>query len=248
MANLIPTQPSPHTHTAMEAVSKSPPKQHTRKRSLPGPHEPREKRRARNAAVATENAVVAVSMHPPRTATNCKLVWRQLGDGQPDAIASSSASDVWSSAAGSTPAISAAMVHVCGKCHKRFRCPGKLAQHARVHTSDTPFQCSICPKGFSSQSKATRHERAHTSEKPYACSMCPRRFARKGDVPPHERTHTGEKPYACSMCPRRFSDKGDVPRHERTHTGERPYACSTCPRRFANQSNLVRHERTHTVD
>ena len=47
----------------IQAEGESPPRQHTRKRSLPEPREPRAKRRAGNgAAVAAENAAVAVSM------------------------------------------------------------------------------------------------------------------------------------------------------------------------------------------
>ena len=148
----------------MDAEGKSPP------RPVAEPEEPRPRRRARNAAVPTEteNAAVTVSMHPvaPLGTAAWRSVSGQLDHGPPDAIASSSASDVPSDAVGSTAAAPGAMVHVCVHCQKRFRSPGKLAQHARVHTSDIPFHCSVCPKGFSSQSKATRHERAHTSEKP----------------------------------------------------------------------------------
>jgi len=52
----------------MEAEGKSPPKQHTRKRSVPKRHEPRAKRWAGNAtaAAATDKTAVAVSMHYPR--------------------------------------------------------------------------------------------------------------------------------------------------------------------------------------
>ena len=176
----------------MGANDKSPPMRHMRKRSLTEPRRPRTKRRAGNAAaVASENTVVAVSMHPPPG---------RLDDG----IASSSASyrlQPGTSGSSATPVV---VVHFCGHCQKRFRSPGKLAQHEqRVHaTGDAAFHCSFCPKQFSCQSKATEHERTHTGEKPYACSICPRRFAQKSDVAPHERTHTGEKPYACSMCPR----------------------------------------------
>ena len=159
----------------MEAEGESPPRQHTRKRSLHEPRQPRAKRRAVNAAVAAENAAVAVSMHPPP---------RQLtldgGPLMPDATASSSASDVPSSAAGSTLATPGAMVHFCGHCQKRFRSPARLAQHERVHTTASDVGC---------QSTATRRARANTGEKPYACSMCPRCFANKSQVAPHERTH-----------------------------------------------------------
>ena len=186
--------------TAMSAEGKSSPKPHARKRSLDEPGEPRAKRRAGNAAVAPGNTA-AVSMHPPRprpgTGTAAKRVSRRLDDGPPDAIASSSAPDVRSSAAGPTKptpsATAGAVVHVCGHCQKRFRSPGKLAQHERVHStaSDAAFYCSLCPKQFGNQGAATRHERTHMGEKPHACSMCPRRFAQKGDVARHERTHTG---------------------------------------------------------
>ena len=188
----------------MEPGDKSPPKQHTRKRSLADPGKPRAERRVATAAVATDTTAVTVSIQQPR----------QLADG----IASSSASDMPSSAVGSTPP--GVMLYFCGQCQKRFRSPAKLAQHERVHTTRDAISCSFCPKQFKHQSGATRHERTHTGEKPYACSICPSRFSDKSHVAPHERTHTGEKPYACSMCPSRFANKSDVAPHERTHTGE----------------------------
>ena len=186
---------------------------------------------------------------------------RQLDEGPlfgHDGIASGSsvASDGPSSAAGSSLVITRAIGLVCAHCQKRFRSPGKLAQHEMVHPSgdtqlgDAAYYCTVYPRLFSNQNEAfqhaTRHERTDTGEKPYACSMCPRRFANKSQVAPHERTHTGEKPYACSMCPRRFTNKSHVPQHERTHTGEKPYACSMCPRRFSRKGDVARHERTHT--
>ena len=212
--------------TAMSAEGKSSPKPHARKRSLDEPGEPWAKRRAGNAAVAPENAA-AVSNPPrprPGTGTAAKRVSRRLDDGPPDAIASSSASDVRSSAADPTKptpsATAGAVVHVCGHCQKLFRSPGKLVQHERVlHAIETvPFCCSFCPKQFDNQGAATQHERTHTGAKPHACSMCPRMFAQKSSVAKHERTHTGEKPYTCSTCPRRFSEKNKVAPHERTHT------------------------------
>ena len=95
----------------MEVESESPPAgQHTRKQSLPEPREPRAKRRAGNvAAVAAENAAVAASMHPP----------------VPGATTSSSASDVPSSARGSTLATPVTTAHFCGN-------------RARVHTEQQP--------------------------------------------------------------------------------------------------------------
>ena len=151
--------------------------QHTRKRPLAEPGEPRAKRRPGNAAAATASTGVAVSLHQPRS--------RQLDDGI--------ASDRRSCAAGSTPATHGVLVHLCGHCQKRFRSPAKLARHEQVHAasdSDAAFHCSFCPKQFTPQRKATQHERTHTGEKPYACSMCPMRFAQKSAVARHERTHT----------------------------------------------------------
>ena len=161
----------------MEPGVKSPPKHHTRKRSLADPGKRSADRRVAAAAVATDTTAVTVSIQQPR----------QLGDG--DGIASSSASDVPSSAAGRTPP--GVMLHFCGQCQKRFRSSGKLAQHERrVHTTgDAAFYCSFCPTQFRTQCKATQHERTHTGEKPYACSMCPRRFTTKSNTARHERTH-----------------------------------------------------------
>ena len=130
----------------MEAEGESPPRQHTRKRSLHEPRQPRARWRAVNAAVAVENAADDISMHPPP---------RQLaldgGPRVPDATASSSASDVPSSAVGSTLATPGPMVHFCGHCQKRFRSPARLAQHERVHTTASDVGC---------QSTATRHAQA----------------------------------------------------------------------------------------
>ena len=43
-------------------------------------------------------------------------------------------------------------VHVCGHRDKRFRSPGKLAKHERVHTRDAPsFYCSFCPRSSASR-------------------------------------------------------------------------------------------------
>ena len=192
---------TPHTiHAEMEPGDKSPPKQHTRKRSLADPGKPRAERRVATAAVATDTTAVTVSIQQPR----------QLADG----IASSSASDMPSSAVGSTPP--GVMLYFCGQCQKRFRSPAKLAQHERVHTTRDAISCSFCPKQFKYQSGATRRERTHTGEKPYACSMCPMRFAEKSDVAPHERTHTGEKPYGCVYCDKTFAATGTARRHVRT--------------------------------
>ena len=49
-----------------------------------------------------------------------------------------------------------ALVHVCGHCEKRFRSPGKLVQHERVHAT-TRFYCSFCHKTFVKQSTAAVH-------------------------------------------------------------------------------------------
>ena len=158
----------------MDAKDKSPPKQHARKRSVPEPREPRAKRRAGNAATVADvalNVNATGSVHPPFDPP------RQLDDG----IASSRESDIDApySMPGSTPATPVVAMHFCGHCQKRFRSPGKLARHERVHATETvPFRCSFCPKQFCHKSKATEHERIHTGEKPYACSLCPKRFAR----------------------------------------------------------------------
>ena len=194
-------------------------------------------------------------MHPaPGTAA--KRVSRQSDHGPNDAIASSSASDVpfGEARADSTSAPGPTVVftvHVCGQCEKRFRSPGKLAQHERVHCHHAggardklPFYCLFCPKQFGYLSQATDHARSHTGEKPYACSMCPRRFTEKGDVAGHERSHTGEMPYACSMCPRRFTRKSSVAPHERSHTGEKPYGCSFCGKTFTESCSARKHERS----
>ena len=119
---------TPHTiHAEMEPGDKSPPKQHTRKRSLADPGKPRAERRVATAAVATDTTAVTVSIQKPR----------QLADG----IASSSAADMPSSAVGSTPP--GAMLYFCGQCQKRFRSPAKLAQHERVHTTRDAISCSL---------------------------------------------------------------------------------------------------------
>ena len=222
-------------------------KQRKRKRSVAEPRAPGADLRAKGRPgkdVATEPSTQHTAIVIPRRLA-AKRVSRQSDDGPHDGTASSSACSVVPSGEADLALATGAAVHVCGHCERRFRSPGKLAQHERVHTRDAAFYCSFCPKWFSGQSDAAIHERAHTGKKPYACSICPKRFNQKTNVPRHERTHTGEKPYACSMCPKRFSDKGAVPRHERTHTGEKPYACSMCPRRFRDWSNAACHERTH---
>ena len=160
----------------MEAEGRTPPDRHTRRRSLTEPQEPRARRRSGNAdagttVVSTETRRVAVS----------------------DGVRSTTAShiDVSHSTAGSNPTTPAAIGHFCGHCQKRFRSPGKLVQHERVHaTRGAAFYGSLCPKQFSCESKVATHERTHTGEKPYACSMCPRRFAQKCNAVRHERTHT----------------------------------------------------------
>ena len=150
--------------------------------------------------------------------TNFDIYHTGPSDALSDTFTSGSTFDEASGEAALTPASGTGQL-ACVYCEKRFRSPGKLAQHERVHARDElPYYCSFCPKRFRYQSQATEHERSHTGEKPHACSMCPRRFAQKSKVAPHERTHTGKKPYACSMCPARFARKDYVALHERTHT------------------------------
>ena len=194
----------------MGAEDTLPPKQHKRTRSLaeqvPGSEPGTKRSRAGKApatiiiSTVTENAAVPASMHPaPGTAT--KRVSRQSDHGPNDAIASSSASDVPFGEADSTSAPGPTVVftvHVCGQCEKRFRSPGKLAQHERVHCHHAggardklPFYCLFCPKQFGYLSQATDHARSHTGEKPYACSRCPVHFNDNSYAARHERTHTG---------------------------------------------------------
>ena len=132
----------------------------------------------------------------PQSTAKTQLRTRQLVDGPllPDAVASSSASDVPFSAVGSML--------------KQFRSPDKLAQHERVHTiGGAVFGCLFCPKQFRHKSTATQHGRVHTNRDVFCCSFCPKQFGCRSKVTRHERIHTGKKPYACSMCPRRFAQK-----------------------------------------
>ena len=252
---------TPHTiHAEMEPGDKSPPKQHTRKRSLADPGKPRAERRVATAAVATDTTAVTVSIQQPR----------QLADG----IASSSASDMPSSAVGSTPP--GVRLYFCGQCQKRFRSPAKrfskLAQHERVHT--TTFLAPSAPS-----SSSTRAARPGTSGPTPArshmlapCAQCAspvrqqeRRCAARADpcrgealrllhmpedlqVPP---TGSGGELRPCpgntaALIFKRFAEKNKVVPHERTHTGEKPHACSMCPTRFSQKNDVPPHERTHT--
>ena len=113
----------------MGAESTLPPKQRKHKRSLAELGEPMVKRGPGNATTEpTNTATFSVMARRPAAK---RVSRRQLDDGPIDAIASSSAPDGPASAAGATPATSAATAHVCGHCQKRFRSPGKLAQHER---------------------------------------------------------------------------------------------------------------------
>ena len=121
----------------MGAEGKSPPKQRKRMRSPAEPgapgSEPRAKRRPGKAATAepgTKNTNTNTVVMPHRPAA-WRVSRQQPGDGPTDATAASRASDAPFGEAGSTPT-TGAMVHVCGHYEKRFRSPGKLAQHERV--------------------------------------------------------------------------------------------------------------------
>ncbi|XP_044039816.1 zinc finger protein 37-like isoform X2 [Siniperca chuatsi] len=134
----------------------------------------------------------------------------------------------------------------CEVCGKRFKLPGTLKSHEKIHTSrDRPYLCHICCKTFVSNGSLTTHMKTHSNERPFICVICSKGFISNGRLKGHMRVHTGEAPYGCSDCGRFFKHKSHLNNHVRSHLGIKLFVCGVCGKACSRQEHLTVHMRTH---
>ncbi|XP_068612229.1 zinc finger protein 485-like [Brachionichthys hirsutus] len=137
--------------------------------------------------------------------------------------------------------------YLCDVCCKMFLTSKQLQIHMRTHTDDKPYHCGECGKGFTTKGPLTIHTRVHTGETPYRCPDCGWPFKRKANLDNHMRVHSGSKPFVCGICGKACARKTYLTVHMRTHNGERPYKCVLCDKAFTQSHCLKTHTRTHLV-
>ncbi|XP_031134024.1 zinc finger and SCAN domain-containing protein 2-like [Sander lucioperca] len=136
--------------------------------------------------------------------------------------------------------------HSCRVCGSRFKLPGTLRQHEKIHTDrERSYLCDVCCKMFMTSKQLQIHMRMHTNEKPYHCGECGRGFSTKGPLTVHMRIHTGETPYSCPDCGWAFKRKVNLDNHVTVHSGLKPFVCVTCGKACARKAYLKVHMRTH---
>ncbi|XP_030609611.1 zinc finger protein 2-like [Archocentrus centrarchus] len=136
--------------------------------------------------------------------------------------------------------------HSCKICGRRFKLPGTLRQHEKIHTNrERSYLCDICCKMFLTSAQLEIHMRTHTNEKPYHCSECGKGFSTKGPLTIHKRVHSGETPYHCPDCGWSFKRKTNLDNHLVLHSGVKPFVCGICGKACARKEYLTVHMRTH---
>ncbi|XP_026011886.1 gastrula zinc finger protein XlCGF46.1-like [Astatotilapia calliptera] len=136
--------------------------------------------------------------------------------------------------------------HSCKICGRRFKLPGTLRQHEKIHTNrERSYLCDICCKMFLTSAQLEIHMRIHTNEKPYHCSECGKGFSTKGPLTVHKRVHSGETPYHCPDCGWSFKRKTNLDNHLVLHSGIKPFVCGICGKACARKEYLTVHMRTH---
>lgn len=136
--------------------------------------------------------------------------------------------------------------HGCQVCGRRFKLPGTLRQHEKIHTHrERSFLCDVCCKMFLTSKQLQIHLRTHSDEKPYRCGECGKGFTTKGPLTIHMRVHTGETPYRCPDCGWAFKRKLNLDNHMRVHSGHKPFVCGICGKACARKTYLTVHMRTH---
>ncbi|XP_038587385.1 zinc finger protein 37-like [Micropterus salmoides] len=133
--------------------------------------------------------------------------------------------------------------NVCGKSLADLR---SLTRHKLTHSEERRYGCEVCGKRFKLPGGLKSHEKVHTSrDRPYLCHICCKTFVTNHSLTAHMLTHSNEKPFTCSICSKGFVSKGDLNSHMRVHTSEAPYGCSECGRRFKRKTHLNNHVRSH---
>ncbi|XP_068164210.1 zinc finger protein 37-like isoform X2 [Antennarius striatus] len=136
--------------------------------------------------------------------------------------------------------------HSCQVCGRRFKLPGTLRQHEKIHTTrERSYLCDVCCKMYLTSKQLQIHMRTHTNDKPYRCGECGKGFITKGPLTIHMRVHTGETPYHCPDCGWSFKRKANLDNHMRVHSGSKPFVCGICGKACARKTYLTVHMRTH---
>ncbi|XP_068569171.1 zinc finger protein 879-like [Cebidichthys violaceus] len=137
--------------------------------------------------------------------------------------------------------------HLCDVCCKMFLTSKQLQIHLRTHSDEKPYHCGECGRGFTTKGPLTIHMRVHTGETPYRCPDCGWSFKRKINLDNHVTIHSGLKPFVCGICGKACARKSYLTVHMRTHNGERPYKCSLCDKAFTQSHCLKTHMKSHPV-
>ncbi|CAH1975580.1 unnamed protein product [Acanthoscelides obtectus] len=108
--------------------------------------------------------------------------------------------------------------HKCTICSKAFFTKFRLMTHAKMHTSDTPFECKDCFKLFKYQSSLKRHVGSvHKGLKPFKCEICGKDFYTQNVKDDHESIQRGVRQYDCYICNSKFSSYSEHFCHEAMH-------------------------------
>lgn len=149
--------------------------------------------------------------------------------------------------------------YACEKCNFRFKHPGHLTRHLKVHSKDitqsNQIKCEYCDSEFTEKYNLkvhirTKHEIGDPLQK-FLCTVCNKQFKRIRDLKLHAIIHQANAvDHNCPHCDFKSKHIKSVSRHIKSkHLYPegviKKFLCTVCKKGFESNAKLKRHSDVH---